>query len=95
MSLRKPMFGGNGKPQGDAATDLMGTVRKSPDGTMLAICWPSPPVSWTWAVSDCYGAVGYEKPERVQHWPVVGAVPCSPAAGMELVKVELSERSSR
>lgn len=86
MAARKRMFGGNGKPQGDAAADLMGAVRKSPDGTMLAICWPSPPSPSTWAVSDAYGSLGYERPERITHWPIVGAAPCSPAAGMELAK---------
>lgn len=72
------------KPQGDAATDLMGTVRRSPDGTMLAINWPCPPSPSTWAVSDRIGSVGYETPGRVQHWPVIGAVPGTPAAGMQL-----------
>lgn len=88
MAARKPMFGGDGKPQGDATTDLMGAVRRSPDCTMLAIKWPSPPSPSTWAVSDRYGSVGYEKPERVQHWPIIGAVPGSLAAGMELATPE-------
>jgi hypothetical protein len=84
VTARKPKFGGNGCPQGDARTDLMGTVRKSPDGRMLAICWPSPPHRSAWWITDAMGSVGYEEPEQVAHWPVVGAVPFSPAAGMEL-----------
>jgi hypothetical protein len=72
----------------------MGTVRKSPDGTMLAICWPSPPSRSVWWIADANGSVGYEEPDRVAHWPARGAVPCSPAAGMELVKPESTERSA-
>lgn len=93
MVKRKPMFGGNGKPQGDAI-DPHGTVRRSPDKTMLAIAWPSPPSPALWWVSDAFGSLGYELPLRVAHWPIVGAVPCSPAAGMELVWPQLSERSA-
>lgn len=85
---RKPKFGGNGPRQGVAAADLMGTVRKSPDGTMLAICWPSPPHPCAWMVSDAHGSLGYEKPERITHWPVVGTIPCSPAAGVGLISRE-------
>jgi hypothetical protein len=94
MAVAKPKFGGNGRPQGDARNDRMGTVRKSPDGRMLAICWPSPPSPAVWWVTDATGSVGYEKPSRVSHWPVVGAVPCSPAAGMELAALEKTERTA-
>ena len=90
MTARKPKFGGNGKPQGNAATDILGTVRKSPDGTMLAICWPSPPHPADWLTTDAHGSLGYEKPERIARWPVVGAIPCSPAAGMALTEQRAS-----
>jgi len=75
---------GTGRPQGDAANDPIGTVRQAPDGEWIAIMWPSRPSPYLWAVTDYVGSVGYEKPERVAHWPIVGAVPCSPAAGMAL-----------
>jgi len=78
-------FGGRGPIQGDAAHDLMGAVRRSPNGEYLAIQWPSPPHPSTWWVVDYAGSVGYETPERVAHWPVIGAVPGSPAAGMGLM----------
>lgn len=81
MTDSKKPFGGSGRKQGDAANDLTGTVRRSPDGTLLAVMWPSPPSPHTWAVMSHYGSDGYEKPERVAHWPVIGAVPGSPAAG--------------
>lgn len=82
MSTRQ--FGGNGQIQGDSAKDKMGTVRRSPDGSFLAVMWPSPPHPKSWHVIDRHGSVGYEKPDRVTHWPIIGAVPGSPAAGMEL-----------
>jgi hypothetical protein len=102
---RKKMFGGNGKPQGDAEQDPIGTVRRSPDGSMLAVKWPSPPSKRSWGVTDWVGSLGYELPERIVHWPIVGAVPFSPAAGVPLlnkfapqtpatVTVELPERSA-
>jgi len=85
--VSKKWFGGKGtgRPEGDAANDPIGTVRQAPDGQWIAIMWPSRPSPHTWAVTDYIGSVGYEKPERIAHWPIVGAVPCSPAAGMELV----------
>lgn len=92
---RAKWFGGKGtgKPQGDATTDPIGTVRQAPDGEWIAIMWPSRPSPHVWAVTDYAGSVGYEKPERVAHWPIVGAVPCSPAAGMEL-KPHRAEQSA-
>ena len=84
MSTKKERFGGAGRKTGNAATDPLGAVRRSPDGTMIAIMWPFPPHPCMWAVTDYRGSLGYEKPERVAHWPVVGAVPWSPAAGVEL-----------
>lgn len=81
------MFGGNGNRQGDATADPMGTVRRSPSETMLAVLWPSDPHPARWMVSDGQ-SLGYEKPERVAHWPVIGAVPGTPAAGMELKRPE-------
>jgi hypothetical protein len=59
------------------------TVRRSPDATMLAILWPSDPSPARWMVADFAGSCGYDTPERVAHWPVVGAVPFSPADGVE------------
>lgn len=91
MSARKLKFGGNGTTQGDSGTDPMGTVRKSPNGYWLAINWPSPPHPAVWHVIDYHGSGGYEQPERVAHWPVIGAVPGSPAAGMELKRPEPAE----
>lgn len=64
--------------------DLLGTVRRSPDGACLAVLWPSPPHPGRWMVTDRWGSVGYERNRVVADWPIVGAVPCSPAAGMEL-----------
>jgi hypothetical protein len=64
--------------------DLLGTVRRSPDGRFLAVLWPSPPSPHRWMVTDAWGSCGYESDEKVATWPVVGAVPYSPAAGMEL-----------
>lgn len=86
MSKRTKFFGGKGLgvPIGDAAGDPIGTVRSAPDGRWLAIMWPSRPSPYTWAVTDMHGSAGYETPERVAHWPVVGVVPFSPAAGVQL-----------
>lgn len=81
---RKTPFGGRGPKSGNAHTDLMGAVRRSPDQTMLAIHWPSRPHPQTWAVTDCIGSLGYETPERIAHWPVIGAVPGTPASGQPL-----------
>lgn len=75
---------GTGQPQGDATSDPIGTVRRAPDGRWIAIMWPSRPHPAPWAVTDHAGSVGYEKPERIAHWPIVGAVPFTPAAGMKL-----------
>ena len=71
----------------DAKTDLpdlIGSVRRNPAGTMLAVLWPSPPHPSRWMVTDRWGSCGYEPDATVATWPVVGAVPFSPAAGMEL-----------
>lgn len=65
-------------------TDLTGTVRLNPNGKTLAVLWPSPPHPDRWIVTDQWGSTGYEPDERVADWPVVGAVPYSPAAGMAL-----------
>jgi hypothetical protein len=66
--------------------DLIGAVRRSPDGTRLAVLWPSPPHPARWMVTDRWGSTGYEADDVVADWPVVGAVPFSPAAGMELAE---------
>ena len=66
--------------------DLIGLVRRSPDGTSLAILWPSPPHPDRWMVTDRWGSTGYDTDEAVAAWPVVGAVPYSPAAGMNLAE---------
>lgn len=71
--------------------DLIGAVRRSPNGTRLAVLWPSPPHPARWMVTDRWGSTGYETYEAVADWPVVGAVPFSPAAGMELAEPK-SER---
>jgi hypothetical protein len=81
-----PFGGGKGKPQGDVSKDLMGTVRRAPDMTMLAVLWPSDPHPCRWMVTDHAGSLGYEMPERVAHWHVIGAVPGTPAAGMVLAR---------
>lgn len=64
--------------------DLLGTVRRSPDGRFLAVLWPSPPSPHRWMVTSEWGSCGYETDKKVSKWPIVGAVPCSPAAGMSL-----------
>ncbi|MGK3107904.1 MULTISPECIES: hypothetical protein [Streptomyces] len=64
--------------------DLLGTVRRHPDGTVLAVLWPSPPHPSRWMVTDRWGSLGYERNRAVADWPIVGAVPFSPAAGMDL-----------
>ncbi|MFE0647437.1 hypothetical protein ACFVZH_02450 [Streptomyces sp. NPDC059534] len=72
------------KPVPTALPDLIGSVRRNPQGTMLAVLWPSPPHPSRWMVTDRWGSCGYEPDTTVATWPVVGAVPFSPAAGMEL-----------
>ena len=69
------------------ADDLIGAVRRSPEGTRLAVLWPSPPHPARWMVTDRWGSTGYEAGAVVADWPVVGAVPYSPAAGMELAEI--------
>ena len=64
--------------------DLLGSVRRNPQGTVLAVLWPSPPHPHRWMVTDRWGSCGYEPDETVANWTVVGAVPFSPAAGMDL-----------
>jgi hypothetical protein len=66
--------------------DLIGSVRRSTDGTRLAVLWPSPPHAARWMVTDRWGSTGYETDTVVANWAVVGAVPFSPAAGVELVE---------
>lgn len=70
--------------QTNPAGDLLGTVRRNPTGTLLAVLWPSPPHPHRWMVTDQWGSCGYETDESVASWPVVGAVPYSPATGMSL-----------
>lgn len=74
-------------PQPGPGKDLTGAVRRSPNGTRLAVLWPSPPHPDRWIVTDRWGSTGYESDEAVADWPVVGAVPFSPAAGMELTPI--------
>lgn len=81
---RRKAFGGRGPDHGDPARDALGTVRRSRDGQWLAILLPSPPHPRRWHVQDQHGAGGYEINARVAHWPVVGAIPWSPAAGVPL-----------
>lgn len=64
--------------------NLLGTVRRKPNGRVIAVLWPSPPHPARWMVTDGWGSCGYETDERVADWPVVGAVPFSPAAGVPL-----------
>ena len=66
------------------ADNLTGTVRRNEAGTMLAVLWPSPPHAPRWMVTDLHGSCGYETDDAVSSWPVVGAVPFSPAAGVQL-----------
>lgn len=86
---RRQAFGGRGPDHGDLehgdpAHDALGTVRRSPHGRWLANLLPSPPHSARWHVQGQHGAGGYETTNRVAHWPVVGAIPWSPAAGVPL-----------
>jgi len=64
--------------------DLLGAVRRKPNGAVIAVLWPSPPHKARWMVTDCWGSCGYETDEAVADWPVVGAVPYSPAAGFPM-----------
>lgn len=73
-------------PSTNPAENLLGTVRRKPNGCVLAVLWPSPPSANRWMVTDKWGSCGYETDEAVKDWPVVGAVPFSPAAGMELAE---------
>jgi hypothetical protein len=75
--------------------DLLGTVRRNLNGTMLAVLWPSPPHPHRWMVTDRWGSCGYESDAKVADWPVVGAVPFSPAAGMELAEPAAKTRKDR
>lgn len=81
---RMDAYGGRGWPQGHAESDPVGTVRRAPDGKTLAIRLPSPPSDRDWHVQDQWGAGGHEPAWRVAHWPIVGAVPWSPAGGVPL-----------
>lgn len=69
------------------ATDLTGTIRRKPGGTVLAILWPSPPAEHRWMTSDQWGSCGYETNETVADWPVVGSMPFSPAAGIPFTPI--------
>lgn len=64
-------------------------MRGSPDGTMVAVHWPSPPSRLSWALLGRVGPLGFETPERVAHWPVMGAMPGTPAAGAKLRRAPL------
>jgi hypothetical protein len=88
-------YGGSGRTQGDAEGDLIGAVRRSPSGHYIAVKWPAPPNKAVWMVSDYVGSTGYEESWRVAHWPVVGAMPCSPAAGMSLLPIPAPPRGTR
>lgn len=70
------------------APDLLGTVRRKPNGCVIAVLWPSDPSPARWMVTDHWGSCGYESDETVADWPVVGAVPYSPAAGFPIPKPE-------
>lgn len=73
--------------QAGTGQDLLGTVRLKPNGKVLAVLWPSPPSPNRWMVTDEWGSCGYETDEKVADWPVVGAVPFSPAAGCPLTSI--------
>lgn len=88
-------YGGSGRTQGDPETDLIGVVRRSPDGHYIAVKWPSPPSKAVWMISDYVGSTGYEESWRIAHWPVVGAMPFSPAAGMALLPLPAPPRGGR
>lgn len=68
--------------------DLLGTVRRKPNGRVIAVLWPSDPSPARWMTADAWGSCGYEADDVVADWPVVGAVPFSPAAGFPLPKPE-------
>jgi hypothetical protein len=70
------------------ADDLLGTVRRKPGGTTLAVLWPADPHPHRWMTTDHWGSSGYESDATVADWPVVGAVPYSPAAGFPIPKPE-------
>ncbi|WP_055477649.1 hypothetical protein [Sphaerimonospora mesophila] len=72
---------------GSPADNLLGTVRRKPNGKVIAVLWPSPPSPNRWMVTDEWGSCGYETDEKVADWPVVGAVPFSPAAGVPLTPI--------
>jgi len=59
-------------PMGNSVQDPMGTIRRAPDGTMWAICFPERPLNDMWMVFDKHGCTGYQHPMRVAHWPVTG-----------------------
>jgi hypothetical protein len=80
----------NSKPNQNPVDDLLGTVRRKSNGCILAVLWPSPPHAARWMVTDKWGSCGYETDEVVEDWPVVGAVPFSPAAGMELAEPKVT-----
>jgi len=74
-------------PRSDGpGTDLPGTIRRSPDGRMLAVLWPYPPHRARWMVTGHWGSCGYEPDATVATWPVAGVMPFSPAAGCPLTK---------
>jgi hypothetical protein len=71
--------------------NLLGTVRRKPNGCVLAVLWPSPPSPDRWMTTDMWGSCGYETDEAVKDWLVVGAVPFSPAAGFPLNPPEAAQ----
>ncbi len=75
--------------------NALGTVRRKPNGRVLAVLWPSPPHPARWMVTDQWGSCGYETDEKVADWPVVGAVPFSPAAGVPLAPLADEADSKR
>lgn len=77
------------------AENLLGTVRRKPNGCVLAVLWPSPPHPARWMTTDMWGSCGYETNDVVKDWPVVGAVPFSPAAGFPLAMPEQKQEATR
>lgn len=77
------------------AANPIGTVRLKPGGTVLAVLWPSPPSPNRWMVTDRWGSCGYETDKTIASWPVVGAMPFSPAAGRELTDPKKQKKSKR
>ena len=77
------------------AENLLGTVRRKPNGCVIAVLWPADPSPARWMTADAWGSCGYEADKDVADWPVVGAVPFSPAAGFPLAMPEKKRETSR